>query len=58
MFPRLPARETRCCGHKICVQERKNVSDICQKHFVSATNVFWFRGMDIKHVSSFVTALR
>ena len=28
-----------CCGHKFCVRDTKNVSDFCQKHFVSATNV-------------------
>ena len=37
MFPRLPVRV--CCGHKFCVRDTKNVSDFCQKHFVSATNV-------------------
>ena len=31
-----------CCGHKICVQDRKNVSDFVQKHFVSETNVSQF----------------
>ena len=28
-----------CCGHKFCVRDTTNVSDFCQKHFVSATNV-------------------
>ena len=31
-----------CCGHKFCVQDTKNVSDLVQKHFVPATNVFQF----------------
>ena len=28
-----------CCGHKFCVRETKNVSEFCQKHFVSTKNV-------------------
>ena len=35
MFPRLPARAT-------FVADTKNVSDVVQKHFVSATNVSQF----------------
>ena len=31
-----------CCGHKFCVWDTKNVSDLVQKHFVSATNVSQF----------------
>ena len=33
MFPRLPVRAT------FVVRDTRNVSDFCQKHFVSATNV-------------------
>ena len=31
-----------CCGHKFCVRDTKNVSDLVQKHFVSAANVSQF----------------
>ena len=37
-FPRLPARAT-FVADTFCVRDTKNVSDIVQKHFVSATIV-------------------
>ena len=39
MFPRLPVRATLVADTKFCVRDTKSVSDFCQKHFVSATNV-------------------
>ena len=54
-----------CCGHKFCVRDTKNVSDLIQKHFVSATNVSQF-AQPKKHeqqcvrnnVSAFARALK
>ena len=42
MFPRLPVRATFVADTNFVSETQKNVSDFCQKHFVSATNVFPF----------------
>ena len=39
MFPRLPVRATFVADTKFVSETQTNVSDFCQKHFVSATNV-------------------
>ncbi len=38
-----------CRGHKICIQDTRNISDLCQKHFVSATNDSLFVWLGLKN---------